>query len=58
MTIKSWLDSAQQDAERRGLSTLRPLLEGLGRQTAALRAADWNLDAREEFYPLPAPDAR
>jgi hypothetical protein len=44
MTLQSWLDAAHNDAERRGLSALRPLLEGLGRQTAALRAADWNLD--------------
>jgi hypothetical protein len=57
MTIKTWLEAAGNDADRRGLSVLRPLLEGLSRQTAALRAADWNLDVREEFYP-PAPDAR
>ena len=58
MTVKSWLDAANHDAERRGLSVLRPLLEGLSRQTAALRAADWNLDAREEFHTAPATDAR
>jgi hypothetical protein len=48
MTIKTWLEAATQDADRRGLSGLRPLLEGLARSTAALRAADWNLDARGE----------
>ena len=57
MTIKTWLEAAGHDADRRGLGVLRPLLEGLSRQTAALRAADWNLDVRAEFYP-PAPDAR
>jgi hypothetical protein len=46
MTIKTWLEAATQDADRRGLPGLRPLLEGLARSTAALRAADWNLDAR------------
>ena len=57
MTIKTWLEAANHDADRRGLSVLRPLLEGLSRQMAALRSADWNLDVREDFYP-PAPDAR
>lgn len=54
MTLKAWLEIATQDAERRGAGSLKPLLEGLARQTAALRAADWNLDARGEFYPPPA----
>ena len=45
MTIKAWLDNAIQDAERRGLSTLRPMLEALARATSALRTADWNPDA-------------
>ena len=45
MTIKVWLENAVQDAERRGLPALRPLLETLARATSALRAADWNLDA-------------
>ena len=61
MTIKSWLDAATQDAERRGLAGLKPLLETLARATAALRAADWNPDASGEFdepTPTPAPDAR
>ena len=44
MTIKTWLESAVQDAERRGLPALRPLLESLARGAAALRAADWNDD--------------
>jgi hypothetical protein len=58
MTIETWLDAAIQDSERRGLSSLRPLLEGFARQTAALRAADWNLDARAGLRNPPASDAR
>ena len=54
MTIKSWLDSALQDADRRGLSVLRPLLENLARAASALRTADWNFDATGESDP-PAP---
>lgn len=42
MTIQAWLASAQADAERRSLPELKPLLEALGRATAALRAADFN----------------
>jgi hypothetical protein len=45
MTIKTWLDNAIQDAERRGLTSLRPLLETLARATSALRTADWNSDS-------------
>jgi len=40
MTVETWLAAAQQDAEKRGLRELLPLLETLGRSTAALRAAD------------------
>ena len=60
MTIKTWLDLATQDAERRGLPALKPLLETLARATATLRTADWNFDATGEFD-APAttpPDAR
>lgn len=45
VTVKGWLDSAVQDAERRGLPSLRPMLETLARATSALRTADWNDDA-------------
>ena len=45
MTIKTWLENATQDADRRGLTSLRPLLEGLAGSMSALRTADWNLDA-------------
>jgi len=40
MQIESWLKAACDDAERRGLPELKPLLETLARSTAALRAAD------------------
>jgi hypothetical protein len=54
VTIKTWLEIATQDAERRGLPALRPLLETLARATASLRSADWNADATGQFDP-PAP---
>ena len=53
MTIKNWLDIALQDAERRGLASMRPLLEALARATSALRTADWNFDATGEPGNLP-----
>ena len=49
MTIKAWLENATHDAERRGLTSLRPLLEALARSTSALRTADWNSDATGEL---------
>lgn len=61
MTIKSWLDAATQDADRRGLAALKPLLETLASATASLRTADWNFDATGEFdmpAPTASPDAR
>lgn len=68
MTVKAWLESAVQDAERRALP-LRALLEALARSTTTLRDADWNLDAtgapegapyeaRGEIPSLPPSDAR
>ena len=45
MTIETWLEAATQDADRRGLPALKPLLEALAKSTSALRAADWNADA-------------
>ena len=48
MIIKTWLDNAIQDADRRGLASLRPLLETLARSTSALRTADWNDDSSGE----------
>lgn len=58
MTIKTWLELAVQDADRRGLPALRPLLEGLARSTAALRLADWNDDASRSCAPRHIADAR
>jgi hypothetical protein len=68
MTIKTWLDTAIQDAERRGLAPLRPMLETLARATSALRTADWNADASgaaelsdldaTDIVDAPAADAR
>ena len=40
--LEAWLTAAVDDAERRDLPGLRPLLEGLARSTATLRAGDWN----------------
>ncbi len=58
MTIKTWLDNAIQDAERRGLPGLRPLLETFARSTSALRSADWNADATGEPIRPSTQDAR
>jgi len=58
MTVATWLEHAVLDAERRGLPSLRPLLEGLARATAALRAADWNHDLSGTAAPPPTPNAR
>ena len=58
MTVKTWLETALQDAERRNLPALRPLLEALARSTSALRSADWNFDATGEPLRTPAADGR
>jgi hypothetical protein len=58
MTVKSWLEAAIRDAERRGLTSLRPLLETLARSTSALRSADWNADAAGERGDDTVQDAR
>lgn len=39
--LQAWLQAALDDARRRGLPQLEPLLRTLARSTAALRAADW-----------------
>jgi len=44
MTIEAWLKAACEDAERRGLAELKPLLETLARSAAALRDADRLID--------------
>ena len=48
MTIEQWLKVATADAERRGLPGLKPILETLARATTALRAADFNDNARTD----------
>jgi hypothetical protein len=53
MTIKSWLDMAMQDADRRGLPELKPLLEALAKATSSLRSAEWNDDASGDAFPNP-----
>jgi hypothetical protein len=58
VTIKMWLENAVQDAERRGLPDLKPLLEALALAASALRTADWNDDATGETVPLVPTDAR
>jgi len=49
MTMDTWLQCAQADAERRGLAELKPLLETLAKATAALRAADFNAHADSDL---------
>jgi hypothetical protein len=51
--LQAWLESALQDADRRQLPALRPLLEGLSRSTSLLREADWNLEASGRSEPSP-----
>jgi hypothetical protein len=58
MTIKTWLDHAVQDAERRGLPGLKPMLEALARSMSALRTADWNSDASDPSQIAPPSDGR
>ena len=40
MTVQDWLRSAIEDAERRGLPALKPLLETLAKSTTALREVE------------------
>jgi hypothetical protein len=57
--LDAWLASALEDADRRGLAELRPLLEGLARSIAVVRDADHELSRLEDPAPeLPAPDDR
>jgi hypothetical protein len=55
MTIEAWLEHAMADAERRGLAELKPLLEALARNTAALREADEQLHALDTAAGPPPP---
>jgi hypothetical protein len=58
VTLEEWLEHALRDADQRNLPALRPLLEGLARSTATLRAADWNLDLTAELPETPPEHAR
>jgi len=58
MTVSVWLEHAIQDAERRKLPELKPLLEALARSTSALRAADWNRDLSGASGTTSSPNAR
>ena len=58
MTIDEWLENALRDADRRELPSLRPLLEALASSTAALRAADWNIDLSGELPDAPPEHVR
>jgi hypothetical protein len=46
--IEAWLEAAIEDARRRGLPELQPLLEALARSTEALREADERQRRRAE----------
>jgi hypothetical protein len=41
-SVDRWLRAATEDADRRGLPELRPLLDALAQAAITLRAADWN----------------
>jgi hypothetical protein len=58
MTIDAWLEKALQDAERRDLPALKPLLEALARSMFALRAADWNDDVARNIRDTRSADDR
>jgi hypothetical protein len=45
MTLDDWFTAAVEDAKRRGLPELEPLLKGLRAATVKLRAADFVDDA-------------
>ena len=54
MTIDAWLKAAIDDAERRGLPLLKPMLEGLAQSTRMLRGADFAHAAEATAVPKPA----
>ena len=56
MTLESWLNSASEDARRRGLDGLPALLETLARSRQALRAADAELRRRSTPDPERRPE--
>jgi hypothetical protein len=40
MTVETWLKIALEDADKRGLPEIKPLLEGLAKAMRDVRAAD------------------
>jgi len=44
--VAAWMTRIADDARRRGLPELVPLIESLGRAVRSLREADWNDNAR------------
>ena len=52
MNIADWLAAACADADKRGLSELKPLLESLARSTTALRLADDAVREKSEERPV------
>ena len=56
MTVEAWLDAAVADAERRGLSELKPMLEALANATRALREAEIDAPAGAETEVEPGAD--
>jgi|WetSurMetagenome_2_1015567.scaffolds.fasta_scaffold676770_2 hypothetical protein len=42
LAVGAWLRRALEDAERRGMPELKPLLESLAESTVSLRKAEWN----------------
>ncbi len=51
--VREWMRAAVEDAERRGLPQLKPLLEGLAASTATLRAAEWNEGVERRAFDAP-----
>jgi hypothetical protein len=58
MTIEHWLSAAVEDAERRGLPELKPLLEGLAQATRLLRTARFGGSAEDIDEPGESRDHR
>jgi hypothetical protein len=58
VTLDAWLAAAIEDASRRGMPDLAPLLEALARSTAALRDADDARRQRAEPGQPPEPQGR
>jgi hypothetical protein len=48
MTIEDWFAGACEDADRRGLPELKPLLASLADATRGLRSVDWDAAAPPE----------